>query len=188
MGDDAKRPSHSRANSCLRLVTRARLGSGAGPRPAGGAAPPRRCRGSSTAAPASPHDRPRDPTPAGRRKLNQRIAVEPRRRGVEFFGGKLVGSQVFVRELQQDLELDRHEVVPSHPLRPPSRLHRLHGVELRAPHRDPCIGEHFRRALGRRLLTGRGDRSASAHNSEKLSDNAHCGSARHAARELPRVP
>ena len=105
--------------------------------------------------------------------MNQRVAVEPRRGGIEFFGGELVGPKVLVGQLEHELEFDRHQIVSAHTTCAPRGHQRLHGVELRAAERRACIREHFGRALSWRLIAREGDRSTSEHNRQKLSGSAH---------------
>src|SRR5262249_60945805 len=69
---------------------------------------------------------------AGRRrgKLNRRPAVEPDRRRLAFLRGDFVLADVFVGQLDGDLELDGDEILAAHLTRASGRDNRLDGGQL----------------------------------------------------------
>ena len=78
-----------------------------------------------------------------RRNLNQCLAVESRRRRIGVFCRRFIDAYIFVRQLDEDLELDRHQVVAANALRASGRRQGLERGKLLAAERLARRGQYL---------------------------------------------
>ena len=114
---------------------------------------------------------------ARRRNLDEGVTVESRRRRIGILRGELVDADVLGRQLDQDLELDRHQVVAPNSLGPPRGHEGFELRELVAAERLSGISQYL---LG--LLDGLG--VGSGRGSLRRSHGRLCNrTCRHAERD-----
>jgi hypothetical protein len=75
--------------------------------------------------------------------LNQVVATEPGRCGIGVLRGKFVRAQILVWQLNQNLELDRHEIVTADPLRPARGDESFDSGELVTPECGSGLGKNL---------------------------------------------